>query len=168
MDTDWGIIHHRMSNAGMLYSHCMKCNLSNEWTYYHNNVLMYFDHYDYSWNWILVTCLVTKEITTTWSDPYSCLYQSKSRMSTSKFLTNGFMVYGYVFCKHYTYLSSQNFQHHLRTKNSHIDFNLCKKCLVNFKSGDTARFDMQKPSGFEVTATEGREEVFQLSIFRDR
>ena len=60
------------------------------------------------------------------------------------------------------YLPSQNFEHHLKTKHSHIDFDQCKKCLVNFKSGDTARFDMQKPSGFEVTAKEGREEVFHI------
>ena len=77
------------------------------------------------------------------------------------------MVYGYVFCKHYTYLPSQNFEDHLRIKHS-IEFDQSKERLLRFKSGDTARFDMQKPSGFEVTATEGREEVFQLSIFRDR
>jgi len=64
----------------------MKYNLTDDYTHNHNNVLMYSDRCDYSWNWILVTCAVTKECTTTWSDPYSCLYQSKSRMSTSKFL----------------------------------------------------------------------------------
>ena len=62
------------------------------------------------------------------------------------------------------YLTSQNFEDHLRTKHGHIDFDQCKKCLVNFNGGDTAKFDMQKPSGFEVTATDGREEVYQLML----
>ena len=62
------------------------------------------------------------------------------------------------------YLPSQNFEDHLRAKHGHVDFDQCKKCLVNFKSGDTATFDVQKPSGFEITATEGREEVYQLML----
>ena len=62
------------------------------------------------------------------------------------------------------YLPSQNFEDYLRTKHSHIDFDQCKKCLLNFNSGDTARFDMQKPSGFEVMAAEGREEVYQSML----
>ena len=62
------------------------------------------------------------------------------------------------------YLPSQNFEDHLRTKHSHIDFDQCKKCLVNFKSGDIAKFDVKKPIGFEVTATDERGEVYQLMI----
>ena len=62
------------------------------------------------------------------------------------------------------HLPSQNFEDHLRTKHGHIDFDQCKKCLVNFNSGDIAIFDVKKPIAFEVTATDEREEVYQLMI----